>query len=244
MYGGTRSGKVAGAAEIIMEINFRVKKIIKISDNIHYYLLDLITPQEIDFKAGQFINILVEANFYRPYSIFSPPSAKKQLEFFVDISPGGKGSKYFEKLKEGDEVFGTGPFGTFTTSETDKEIIFIATGSGIAPIRCMIRDLLQKEDKRKMTLFFGVRYKTDNYLFKEFEKDTRENDNFKFYGTVSRPDSQWQGLSGRVTEHLGKIGDYQNKDYYLCGAPKTIDALKIYLTTCGVKEEKIHYEQY
>jgi len=227
-----------------MDFKFKVNKAVKISDNIFYYLLDLISPTGIEFRAGQFINILVEPNFYRPYSIFSPPSEKEQIELFVDISPGGKGSKYFEKLKEGELVYGTGPYGNFIVGKKAEENIFIATGSGIAPIRCMILDLLQKKDGRKMSLYFGVRYGIDIYLFKEFEKEANENNNFKFYGTVSRPDSQWNGLTGRVTEHLGKLGDFQNKDFYLCGAPKTIDALKIYLTTCGVKEEKIHYEQY
>lgn len=230
----------------IMVQNFRFKVAEKrpLAKNVFFYTLDLLEPAVIEFKAGQFLNIKINEKTWKPYSICSKPSTKNKIEFVVDISPGGEGSAFFEKLETGQEILGSGPFGTFTIGESSCDPVFIATGSGIAPIRAMINDMIDRKDKRKITLFFGVRYTEDVYFFEEFEQGEKLNPNFKFYGTLSKPDENWQGLNGRVTDHLEKVGEFDNKDYYLCGKPSTVEALKIYLISCGVKDEKIHYEQY
>lgn len=253
--------------------NFRFKVIDKrqLAKSVFFYVLGLLEPLEIEFKAGQFLNIKISEKMWKPYSICSTPFLKNKIELVVDLTPGGEGSAFFENLGVGEEVLANGPFGTFTVdlpSSKDfgeaSDLVFIATGSGIAPIRAMIKDIMMNPAQnllqaggfqprtlegrlygvKKITLFFGLRFFSDIYFFEEFEKLEKENPNFKFYGTLSKPEESWRGLSGRVTEHLEKTGDFGNKDYYLCGAPKTVDALKIYLVSCGVNENNIHYEQY
>lgn len=98
--------------------------------------------------------------------------------------------------------------------------------------------------KKKVYLFFGLRYREDVYFFDEFEKYAKEHANFKFYGTVSRPDESWKGLTGRVTDHLEKLSSFADKDFYLCGASEITASLKLFLQMKGVEEGKIHYEEY
>jgi len=236
---------------VVQNFKFKVKEKKQLAGQVFFYVLELVEPAKIEFKAGQFLNIKIGENIWKPYSICSAPYLKNKIELVVDVSPAGKGSAFFEKLHVGDEVLGNGPFGTFVVHETTGDLVFIATGSGIAPVRSMIRDMeiwrygdTKKNKPIKITLFFGLRYVTDIYFFDEFEKLAKENSNFRFYGTLSKPDARWQGLRGRVTAHLEKLENSTNKDYYLCGNPETVNALKIYLVTCGVNENNIHYEQY
>lgn len=236
---------------MIQNFQFHVQEKKELSPAVYFYTLDLTQPLAIDFSAGQFLQIklneLLDSKnnpLWRPYSMFSSPASKNKIEFLVDVSPGGPGSLYFKDLKEGDQVLGRGPFGTFTVLPGNEELVFIATGSGIAPIRSMINDLKDKKDQREQSLYFGIRYPTDVGLFGEFEKIAKENPHFHFFGTVSRPDSVWKGLTGRVNEHLSKIEAFTGKQFYLCGAPNIVDSLKIFLVASGVSEEKIHYEQY
>lgn len=229
---------------MVQNLKFRVREKRQLAEQVFFYVLSLEEPAEINFKAGQFLNIKINNTDWKPYSICSAPPIKKEIEIVVDVSPKGEGSVFFEKLKKGEEVLGSGPFGTFTISKSHNDCVFIATGSGIAPIRSMISDLLENKSKKKIMLFFGVRHNNDIYFFKEFEDWEKQYPNFKFYGTLSKPEEDWKGLRGRVTEYLEKIGDFQQKEYYLCGAPETVNALKIYIVSSGVKEENIHYEQY
>lgn len=234
--------------------NYKLKviSIKQLTKTVYFFVLELLEPKTIEFLTGQFLQIKVGKDpstssglaFWRPYSIFSTPSMREQIEILVDVAPGGVGSKYFANLKVADEVLGRGPFGNFIVQPGGEELIFIATGSGIAPIRSHVLDLVEKLDSREKALYFGLRYPSDVYLFDEFEKLTLKDPHFHFFGTVSRPDPKWKGLSGRVTVYLDRISTFFDKQYYLCGGPDVTRALKEYLLQKGVKEQAIHYEQY
>lgn len=198
---------------------------------------------DFSFSSGQFVNVEVAQNFYRSYSICSPAANLKSLEFVVDITPGGKGSQYFEKLNINEGVHIKGPFGRLILPESvDSDLCFGATGTGIAPFRSMTLELLNKGFKKQILLYWGLRYKEDIFFKEEFEELSKKFPNFSFLITLSRPEG-WSGKSGHVTNYVGEnVG--AGMLFYLCGNQQMIDDVKGVLLGKGVLEEKIRFEKF
>ena len=153
----------------------------------------------------------------------------------------------FEHLNEGDEVEFTGPFGEFYLSETDAEIIFIAGGSGFAPIKAILEGQPDEIDRRGAQFFFGAQAVRDLFyvdLMKEYEE---AHPKFKFIPALSspKPEDNWEGETGLITEVLDRhIEDASGKEFYLCGSPGMIDACLDVLHNKGVSDDDIFYDKF
>src|SRR3989338_5373713 len=115
------------------------------------------------FSPGQFINIKVLDKLFRAYSIAGGEGGNR-FGLLVDVSPGGPGSKFFENLKVGDKITYLGPSGVFIfrPEEKIKHVLFLGTGSGASPLKCMAEFLLrEKSFAKQITFYFGLRYKED-----------------------------------------------------------------------------------
>lgn len=227
--------------------NFRAKVVDKktLTPKMVELGLQLIEPQTIEFKAGQFVQLLVGAGEKREYSIITVPKQNSAVGFCVNISPMGPGSKYVENLKAGDEVEFEGPFGVFSVRDRDfdSDQLFVATGSGIAPFKSIIADLLAKDFKKQITLLFGLRNASEAFYFDYFEQLANRHPNFKFVPCLSHPAKDWQGFKGRVTNYLEQYGeDYKNCTAYICGGPPVIKDVRALLMTAGLPSAKIRLE--
>lgn len=186
--------------------------------------LRLAEPAAITFKAGQFLSFEVGQNekqqtLTRPYSIASPPSRPDVLTLLFNLVPGGPGSTYLFSLKEGDETQFKGPTGTFRLRDDPvRDHLFVATGTGIAPIRAMLLALFEKDAACSVTLYWGLRSRRDLYWQDELAAWAQAHPKFTFTTTLSRPEDGWPGERGRVT-HLveGRITSVNNLAVYLCG---------------------------
>lgn len=211
----------------------------------HYFIFETETP--IIYKPGQYISIKVASNRINCYSIATNEGGNK-FGLLVDTSPGGPGSKYFENLKAGDKISFLGPFGTFIFKPNNdtKHILFLGTGSGCAPLRCMIDNLLKvKHVQTPMTLYLGLRYNTDIFWQEYFDKLSKDYPNFKFVLTISKPDAGWQGKTGHVTDLVGQdFSDAANLTAYLCGNISMIEEATNILTSRGLAQEKIYTEKF
>jgi len=220
-------------------------------------------PPTMKFLAGQYCSFHIKDNLRRTFSITTPPSHNVSFEICADVTPMGPGSVWLMNLKPGDRVEFLGPMGKFTLDPVSKRNrVFIATGTGIAPIRSMIYELLQErqagpgEDsrqasdpstalgtsKREVHLFWGLRYEEDVFWPDEFRDLEKNNNNFQFTVTLSQPSNGWTGKRGYVTEHLKDFKNIQDYDFYLCGNRGTIDSIKAYLTNRGVPNEQMKTE--
>src|SRR5512140_3968369 len=125
-----------------------------ITPRVHQARIELVEPPEFHFKAGQFITVPVADATLRSYSICSPPDDPKALYVAVDVQPGGPGSRYFAALKPGDDLKFQGPYGAFVIRDDAlPHLLFVGTGTGVAPLRAMIHDLEQRgQGNRRMTL--------------------------------------------------------------------------------------------
>lgn len=205
--------------------------------------LCLETQEPFNFEAGQFITIKISDSdpkpCFRAYSISSAPS-ENTFELCIKEIPNGRGSSWLNTLKPGSEIEFIGPNGKFNfIPNSSKKVLFIATGTGVAPLKSMIEDQLEKGNTQPMHLVFGVRHEKDIFYKEELEKLT--NKNFSYDLTLSQPEGEWDGLVGRVTDH---IPDIKNTEVYICGLKAMIDTVHELLLKKGIKEEDVHFEKY
>lgn len=201
-------------------------------------------PEGFDFKAGQFITAKIEDKMppcFRGYSIASGPS-KDNIELCIKTIEGGRGSNWLNSLKKDDELTGIGPNGQFTLQNSDKDILFVATGTGIAPFKAMLEEHLENS-KNGMHLIFGLRHVEDIVYRDLFEGLAEKHPHFTFDITLSKPNDSWNGKKGRVTEILQNY-DIKDQEVYICGLNAMITSVEEILKSKGLPEEQIHFEKY
>lgn len=226
-----------------------------INDRYVHMMFELVEPSRMEFLAGQYVSIKVsDDGTRRPYSICSRPDINHGFELLVDIRPQGVGTQYLQNLEFGQEIEALAPMGRFTMAaeqeadpsiKPDTSIVFIATGSGIAPFYSMVQDQLQlKQDARPIQLYWGLRFVDDLFWQDEFERLMEAFPNFSFHPTISRPIPDWLLCRGRVTDCLSVHELPENGSYYLCGNEQMIDDVKKLLLSKDVAEENIHFEKF
>lgn len=210
-------------------------------------------PGRIEFTAGQYIQL--ESAAYaghdavmRAYSISSVPSDHGHVEVIIRKVPEGICTTWvFDHLQEGQEVFLSGPYGDFRLTETKAPAVFIAGGSGMAPIWSMVRDMRERGDGRQAFYFFSGRNQEDLFLTEELFALEKELPNFRYVPCLTRePEgSDWQGERGRIPQVLPKyIPDATAFEAYLCGSSSLIDACVAALKKAGINEANVFYDRF
>lgn len=229
----------------LQEYSGTIKEIQNISKDCRHFKIEL--DKELEFKAGQFANVTIQdegESYTRPYSIASSPKNKKEIEFCIKLVEGGKVTPHIFHKKEGDKMSIKGPFGLLTTEKLEKDkVVLIATGTGIAPLRSIAKDLIEKESTKEITLIYGIRFEEQIPYKEEFKKLEQENPNFKYIQVISKPTENWEGRTGHVQDNLDSI-DSQNSQIYMCGLTNMVDAVKEKLNHMGLTNEFIHFEKY
>lgn len=196
---------------------------------------------------------------FRNYSMATNPDTDTQLKFNVRLAlppagiscSAGVGSSYVFNLKKGDIVRLKGPFGDFHIKDTDREMVYIGGGAGMAPLRSHLSHLLETiETKRKVSYWYGARSLKELYYHDYFHLLSEQNSNFSFHVALSNPlvNEVWQSHIGYIhavfqKEYLSK-NDPLSSDYYLCGPPTMIEATLAMLKQYRVPENQIAYDEF
>lgn len=238
----------------IKKFKAKVVEIIDYTYDIKGVTFELIEPSHIDFKAGQYMQL--EAPKYakskqavsRAYSISSIPDNHKQVQLIIRKVPDGICTTWVHDFMKKDDIVNlTGPFGDFFIRDTQADMIFIAGGSGKAPIKSMLEYLDKYKSDRKMTYFFGARTTKDLYLTDFFKKFETTLPSFSYVPVLSAPDDsdEWQGEKGYIPPLLkNTIQNPNNTEAYLCGSPGMIAAVEKELKIRGVPNDKIYYDSF
>jgi propane monooxygenase reductase subunit len=211
--------------------------------------LGLIEPERISFKAGQYVDVLVPgASETRSYSMANPPSRNGEVELMVKLMAGGLFSEYLRgQLKAGARLTLEGPYGSFHRRENERPALFIAGGSGMAPMLSLLRDMAEQRDRRSVTFFYGARTKRDLFDLDELFGFAKLLPCFRFVPALSEaaPIDAWKGATGLITDVLAReVPDAQGMEAYLCGPSAMIDAAIDVLGRLGVSERDIHYDKF
>ena len=207
---------------------------------------------EIRFCPGQYMIFHVpglDKVIRRSYSISSHLSDRTHFEICVRAVSGGFCSNFIHRLRPGDSIEVEGPYGDFRLADgSQRDILMIATGTGIAPIKSMLLSLLGQTSTRRIRLFFGLRNVSDLFYTKLLS-DLREN-HPRFEPTIilSQPDPMgWRGLRGRVTDLIRdqvSPEEASRTDAYLCGGHPMIEEAKRLLINKGMKVDHIRRENF
>lgn len=197
----------------------------------------------------------------RAYSVASRPRDKGQIVLNIrlaappparpDVSPGIVSSWLFG-LKTGDIVGVSGPYGHFGATDSDKEMVFIGGGVGMAPLRAMIHDELEnRHSGRRISFWYGARSRGELFYVDEFEDLARRHSNFRWMPALSEPapDDNWEGMQGFIHDVVFKtyLEDHpapEDLEYYLCGPPLMIEAVYAMLDSCGVERSSIFNDDF
>jgi len=162
------------------------------------------------------------------------------------------GSSYVFNLKEGDLVTAIGPFGDFHIKPTQKEMVYIGGGAGMAPLRAHISQLLENDQtSRKISYWYGARSKQEVYYDDYFNALAEEHQNFDFHIALSEPldEDNWTGETGFIHEVvlMNYLENHPNPraiEFYLCGPPMMIRACNKLLADLDVADEQIAYDEF
>jgi len=209
--------------------------------------LEFESEEPLKYLPGQYISVKVAPTRINSYSI-AGGDGKPGFSLLVDTSPGGPGSKFFENIKPGDKIAYLGPFGTFTLKENDgaKRLLFLGTGSGCSPLHCILNSALNNPAFNiPIHLYFGLRYSNDIFWKEYFEKLAMEHPNFHFSLVLSKPDENWKGQTGHITDILQKeIPDASDSSAYLCGNPQMVEESMNILKNSKCPEKRIYTEKF
>jgi len=197
----------------------------------------------------------------RAYSIASYPGEAGVLILNVRIAlpppgqadiPPGVVSSYLFGLRRGDTLEVAGPFGHFFVEDTQREMVFIGGGAGMAPMRAHIFDQLTcQKTERKMSFWYGGRSKRELFYGEDFDALAAAHDNFTWHVALSdpEPEDNWQGLTGFIHDAVRDVylKDHpapEDCEYYLCGPPMMLQAVMAMLDNLGVERENIHFDDF
>lgn len=219
-------------------------------EKFHMFNLVMHNP-EPQFRAYSMASYPAEDNIIMLNVRIATPPFDRKNGSFMKVNPGVC-SSYIYSLKPGDKVTISGPYGEFHIKDTDREIIFIGGGAGMAPMRSHILDLfLTKHTQRKVSYWYGGRSLRELFYIDDFKKIEAENPNFKFNIALSSPlpEDNWNSYVGNIHEvlfenYLKSHPEPEEIEYYLCGPPMMTQAVLTMLDNLGVPKDNILFDDF
>lgn len=226
-----------------------------LSPNVRELGFERVDGVPFDFQAGQWVSLvlpLAEGEARRAYSIASPPDGSPGFEIAVTKVVGGPGSTYLHELPIGEAVRVIGPQGFFTRPRSaGHPSLFVGTGTGVTPLRSMIKHALAGGEATPMTLLFGARHETDRLYLDELEALAKQHSNFRVFYSLSQPRGEWSGFKGYVQTHAEALWRELEASgtgaphIYICGLERMVGSVRDLLRKqMGIDRKQVHSERY
>ena len=219
-------------------------------DNFKVWDLRTVNRDQV-FRAYSMANHPAEGNIVMLNIRVATPPFDRAIGGWMKVNPGIV-SSYVFNLKPGDKATISGPYGEFYIQETEREMCYIGGGAGMAPLRSHIFHLFHTErTNRRVSYWYGARSSKELFYQDHFEKIENEFDNFSFHVAMSEPlpEDNWTGHTGFI--HQVVLDNYltshpapEDIEYYLCGPPMMLQAVRTMLDELGVEEEMIRYDEF
>jgi len=225
----------------------RVEAVDELTPDVRRLRLKLPRGQRLQFLAGQYMDVLLPGGKRRSFSIASAPSEQDFLELHVRfVEGGGFTGHVFEGMHPGEILRLEGPLGMFFVRlGSPRPILMMGGGTGFAPLKAMIEDLLHAEDPRPVRLYWGVRTERDLYARELIDEFARQHPDFAFTPVLSEPDSRWTGRTGFVHEALlADHPDLSPWEIYMSGPPAMVHAARKAMLAAGGHEDHLHYDSF
>jgi len=219
-------------------------------DNYNIWSLRTVVEEPV-FRAYSMANHPAEGNKMMLNIRIATPPWDRDKKAFKDVPPGYCSSYVFTR-KPGDKVTISGPYGEFHIKHTEKEMVYIGGGAGMAPLRSHIFHLFHTlKTGRKVSYWYGARSRREIFYEDEFRAIERDVPNFKFVIALSDPlpDDHWKGDTGFIhnvvlKNYLDKHPEPEEVEYYLCGPPMMNDAVQKMLDNLGVPKSNVAFDDF
>jgi propane monooxygenase reductase component len=224
-----------------------------LTHDIYRLVLD---ASELTFRPGQYVDIEIpgsngsgDEDDVRSFSMANLPASGK-LEFMIKAYPDGRFSSLLAggEIQEGHTLTVTGPYGVFTMRRTsDRPLLFIGGGAGMAPILSLLRALAEQDSDRRAVYYYGARTPADLFHLDELRQLEERLPNFRFVPALSEcgEGADWDGEQGLITDVVARCEpDLSGMDAYLCGPPPMVDAAIAMLDARGVPDDRVFYDKF
>ncbi len=229
-----------------------------LSPNVRRFVFRTLDGSHVDYLAGQWMKLYLPNGLDRDYSVASPPAPPgarggDRFELAVTRVEGGPGTSALFGLTPGDRLEMLGPSGLFVREDRHRALpaIYVATGTGLAPMRAILHEELRRDEATAQVLLHGCRTEADLLFRSEFEALADAHARFRYLPTLSRGDERWGGRRGYVQRHLAELvhelrqADGTPPHVYVCGLTRMIDDVRRTLKeVLGVDRRFIHAERY
>jgi ferredoxin-NADP reductase len=227
-----------------------------LSPSVRELVFERADGEPMEFLPGQWVNLLLSlptGEIKRAYSIASPPDGTPRFELAVTRVTGGAASEHLHTIPEGTVVRAVGPQGFFTRSPGEiAPALFVATGTGITPLRSMLAAAIRAGSRAPLWLLFGARHEEDILYRDELDAIGREDPGFRYAITLSQPGPSWQGLRGYVQLHVPELyaalkasASPELPHVYVCGLDRMVKVVRdLARNELGVDRKLVHQERY
>jgi len=209
-------------------IDARVLRVVEAADDVRIVQLRFPPGVRAKFKAGQYLDVLLDGGSRRSFSMANAPQQSDVAVLHVRVVPGGRFSEeILPKLSAGGRLRVEILAGDFWLRDSAKPAVFVASGTGFAPVKSILEDAFRKKDAREKVLYWGARREKDLYLADLPAKWAAQHPQFRFIPVLSEPDAGWRGRTGFV--HRAVMEDYPSlagHQVYACGVTAMVDAAR------------------
>jgi CDP-4-dehydro-6-deoxyglucose reductase len=242
--------EIVGENEIeIKTLPARVNGLRKLSHDVMEMTLKLPATERMQFFAGQYIDFLLPDGKRRSFSLANAPFNDEYLELHLRHVPGGFFTdKVFNEMKEKDLVRIEGPHGSFyLRDDSDRPLILMGGGTGFAPLKAIIEQLMEEGSQRPVYLYWGVRAKEDLYADMQAKTWAMRHENIQYIPVLSEPKNEdnWEGRTGFVhTAVVADFDDLSGFDVYMSGPPPMILSGKRAFKEKGLPDEQLYSDAF
>ena len=232
---------------LIKRLPSRIERRETLSHDVLGVYLRLPAAEVFRFEPGQYVDVMLSGGRRRSFSIASPPHDSRLLELHVRHVPGGEFTeRLFAKDPSGSLLTIEGPLGRFVyRHDSDKPLLLVGGGTGLAPLKSILRHVVENGVRRKLTLYWGVRSERDLYAHAELAALTRRVPDFQYEAVLSEPSAGWPGRRGWVHEAvLRDIDALDRYDIYASGPPAMIAAVRQDFGRRGADLERLFFDSF
>lgn len=240
--------EIAGVDDIeIQTLPAKVASLRKLAPDVMEMLLKLPETSRLAFRAGQYIEFLLPDGRRRAFSLANAPTNDQYLELHLRHVPGGHFTgQVFNEMEEKSLLRIEGPHGTFFVRDSERPKILIGGGTGFAPLKGMVEQLVEEDNKTPVHLYWGVRAKTDLY-HEALANKWEQYGYLKFIPVLSEPEEadQWEGRTGFVHQAVAEdFDDLSGYDVYMSGPPPMINAAKEAFAEKGLPSDQVFSDSF
>jgi len=240
----------APGTSAIKRIPGRIVRLNPLSHDVLGAFLRLPAAEGFDFQPGQYIDVMLPGGRRRSFSIASPPHDSRLLELHIRRVQGGE---FTEPLFADPDVHRErgmllsieGPLGQFVYRPDDVPMLLVGGGTGLAPLKSILRHVIENNLPRHLTLYWGVRSERDLYAHEELKELVRRAPAFRYEAVLSEPSAAWAGRRGWV--HEAVLQDFDRltaTDIYASGPPAMIEAVRAEFARRGVDPERLFFDSF